>query len=192
MRSIKLAAGLLMALFLLADHPVHAQKRQDPKHKKVVVRKVARKRVVYTRKTPSVRVVRTLPQSSLIVSYGSHRYYYHSGFFYRKGNGRYFVVRPPVGVRLRTLPAGYTRVLVGSRRFYYFGGIFYQSVPLEDSSVEYEVTEAPEGALVAEIPEEAEEVLIDRVVHYDYNGTLYRKVETEDGMFYEVSGHLED
>jgi len=144
-------------------------------------------RVVYPRPVPSVRVVRTLPTSTVVLNYGGLRYHYYGGLYYRFLNGAYVVVSPPVGIPIASLPQGYSQVVVGTDIYYYYLGNFYV-----EEDAKYQIVEPPLNAIVYELPAEAEKVKIDAETFYQYNETLYAKVKTVGGKGYKVVGNIEE
>ncbi|WP_196892037.1 DUF6515 family protein [Aureivirga marina] len=153
--------------------------------KKTVVRTNKGRTVVYRKPTPNVRVVRTLPESTVIIKRNGHRYHYHSGIYYRNINGRYVVVSAPKGIRVKTLPVGYHRIIVLGKPYFYYQGTYYIQ-----SGKEYKVVDAPKEAVIFELPEEAEQVSIDGKNYYEYDGKLYKVVTTPEGKGFKVVGDL--
>ena len=66
-------------------------------------------------------------------------------------------------------------------------GVYYQEV----NNV-YEVAEPPIGVIVSELPDGAEKVTIDNMSYYEYYGTLYKSVRTNNGHGYQVVGKIND
>lgn len=91
--------------------------------------------------------VRTLPRGSRSIQVGKKNYRYHNGSFYRAAHdGRYVVVRAPIGARVSALPPGFVRFSIGARNYFYANLAYY----LWDSSrKEYIVVEEPAGAKAA-------------------------------------------
>jgi hypothetical protein len=80
------------------------------------------------------RVIRVehLPPHYETIVVRKNNYFYHNGFFYRKGPGGYVVIGAPVGARLRVLPIGYTIVKFGGLSYYYLNGAYYNYIPSEN------------------------------------------------------------
>jgi len=182
--------SILLLCLSFSFTELFAQRRVvvETPRKTVVVKKTPRKtKVVYTHAAPKARTVRAIPGKAVIVTHRATKYHYHAGVFHRLYRGNYVVVAPPVGVRISVLPVGFRRVYIGSRSYFYFGGVFY----IKNESVEeYEVVDAPEGAIVHALSKEAERIAIEGKVYYAYNDTLYQKVETEEGEAFEVMGDI--
>jgi hypothetical protein len=62
-------------------------------------------------------------------------------------------------------------------------GIFYREI-----DGQYEVVDAPKGALLEELPTDVEEIILEDITAYELYDILY--AETENG--YKVIGTLED
>ncbi|WP_196889188.1 DUF6515 family protein [Aureivirga sp. CE67] len=188
MRNSKILTSFLLVVFLFVAQDSFAQRRK----KRVVVKTpnktvvhTNRGKVVYRKPTPKVRVVRTLPNSTVVIKKNGHRYHYHSGVYYRHINGKYVVVSAPYGIRVKTLPVGYKTVVVLGKPYYYYQGTYYVK-----KNKEYKVVEAPEDVVVYELPEEAEQVTIDGKNYYEYNGKLYKVVTKPEGKAFKVVGYL--
>ncbi|MHC4925095.1 MAG: DUF6515 family protein, partial [Planctomycetota bacterium] len=132
----------------------------------------------HRRRTPTQRVghvSRALPVGHSRHVVNGKTWYYRGGVFYR-GQGSAFVIgHAPYGCRVRRLPHGHIHCWVRQRHYYYWGGTYYYAIE-EDDEVEYEVVEAPEGALVPELPEGAKPVSIGGRTYYRHNEVLYRPV----------------
>ncbi len=87
------------------------------------------------------------------------------------------------------MPLGHSRIALGTRQYYYYEGVYYRDATVSN---EYEVVDAPLGAIVDDIPADAEVVVYDGKVYYEYLDILYKKVETLEGDAYEIVGQLED
>lgn len=145
-------------------------------------------RVVYAHPVPHFRVVRTLPPSATVVTYGGLGYHYYGGLFYRYYNGAYVIVGPPVGITVNILPKNHEEVIVGTDIYYYNQGSFY----LKTGEDEYRIVQPPLNAIVQNLPEEAEKVKIDGETYYQYNETLYKKIKTVGGKAFKVVGKIEN
>lgn len=152
----------------------------------VINRQPARRATVKTIRRQ--RAINVLPGKAIVMTHRNVPYYYISGTYYRKSGAGYVVAPAPIGLRVRSLPAGYCKVVVGPVAIFHFGGTFYKQ--LNDN--EYEVIAPPNGGIVYDLPDDAQEITVDGKVYYEYNGTLYKKVETESGWAYEVAGVIND
>ncbi len=142
-------------------------------------------RVKYTRPTPVVRGVRTLPHTATLIKKGNAHYYYNNGRYYRHDGGRYIIATPPLGIRVRALPIGYTTLRVLNRLYYYHSGTYYTQ-----ARGYYEVVRAPQDVIVKTLPEEADHVIIDGKNYYIYNGDVYSIVNTPYGRAFKLTGQL--
>ncbi|MEM1260556.1 MAG: DUF6515 family protein [Bacteroidota bacterium] len=145
-------------------------------------------RVVYAHPVPNFRVVRTLPPTATVVTYGGLGYYYYGGLFYRYYNGAYVIVGPPVGITVNVLPKNHEEVIVGTDIYYYHQGSFY----IKTGDKDYKIVQPPLNAIVKDLPEEAEKVKIDGETYYQYNETLYKKIKTVGGKAFKVVGKIEN
>lgn len=179
-----LSCSLLLSLLFVTES-MHAQRRAVRTSKRTVVR-VSSPRVVYARPYPTVRAVRTLPSSAVVVRRGGVTYRHHAGLYYRPVNGRYVVVSAPIGVRVTALPVGYRRIVVAGVPYFYFQGNYYVTV-----NGGYEVVQPPLDSVVYELPEDAEALTIEGSNYYAYGGTLYKVVTTPEGKAFKVVGDLE-
>jgi len=94
---------------------------------------------------PSVGYAMTiLPAGNIAVSFGSGRFYFHSGVWFQPARTGYVVVRPPVGIVVPVLPPAYTMVWAGGVPYYYANDVYY--------------AQAPGGYVVAAPPMQASEV----------------------------------
>jgi len=153
------------------------------RHHAVVVR---RAHVHYAHLPRWRSTVRVVPTAAVVIRPGRNPYYYHDGIYYTSYNSSYVVVRPVRGIRIRVLPVGYRTVVVGPRNYYYYYGTFYTK---PTTAEEYEVVDAPEGAVVDALPDGYEVKAIDGVEYYVLDDVYYAEVdaeEFEDGVGYEV------
>ena len=69
------------------------------------------------------------PKHSSTVRVKEDRYYFQSGYFYKKeGRAGYRVVPPPVGAVVPYLPKGYTAKIIYGDRYYEFAGALYNPI----------------------------------------------------------------
>lgn len=94
------------------------------------------------------RVVRVehLPNHYETVVVRKNTYFYHNGFFFKRGPRGYAIIKPPIGARIRVLPLGYTIVKFGGLSYYYLNGAYYNYIPSENV---YVVIEKPADASAA-------------------------------------------
>lgn len=177
--------GLLAALFMTSS--MNAQRRVVVKTPGRTVVRTTNARVVYRRPVPVVRVVRTLPATTVVIKRNGLQYHYYNGLYYRSYNGSYVVVAAPYGVRIKVLPVGYHRIVYLGTPYFYYQGNYYVEV-----SGSYKTVEAPENIVVSELPEEAEQVDIDGKMYYEYSETLYKVVTTPEGKAFKAVGNLKD
>ena len=174
---------LLSGMVLLAG-TLGANAQYKKNHKKF-----SNKKVVYANKSPKVATIKYLPKTSKKVVYKKSNYAFYKGRYYKTLQGKHIVVAPPRGLRIKVLPVGFIRIALGPHHYYYYEGVYYRDVEETD---EFEVVDAPIGAMVDEIPFDAEVVVYDGKVYYEYLDILYKKVETPEGDAYEIVGQLED
>lgn len=153
---------------------------------KVHPRVVRRAHIRYTHLPRWGTVVTHRPAGAIVIT--SHRgpYHFHNGIFYLHRKPGFTIVRPLAGIRIRVLPVGYRRIIIGSRPYFYYYGTFYAKA---DNSDEYEVVDAPEGAIVDALPDGYEVKTIDDTEYYVLDGVYYAEVDTdeiEDGIGYQV------
>lgn len=73
-------------------------------------------------------VAPALPRSSVSIVFGSDRFFFDSGVWYRPYGPRWRVVVPPVGIVVPVLPPAYVSLRVGGLPYYYANGIYYTTV----------------------------------------------------------------
>jgi len=83
-----------------------------------------------------------LPPNPRLIVHGGQRFYFSGGVWYRPMEGRYVVVRPPIGIFVPFLPAFYTRVWVGPYPYYYANDVYYVR-----NAQGYVVVDPPQGAI---------------------------------------------
>jgi hypothetical protein len=126
--------------------------------------------------------VTVVPAGAIVVS----SYHFHNGVFYTKRNNGFVVVRPARGVRIHVLPVGYRTIIIGPKTYYYYYGTFYSKVVNGD---EYEVIDAPEGAVVDALPDGYEVKTVNGNEYYVLDGVYYGEVDAADidgGVGYKV------
>lgn len=126
----------------------------------------------------------------VVVNHRGSDYRYYNGRYYRPSNGSYVVVAPPRGIRVNVIPRNYLTIMVGRNPFFYYEGVYYRQVP---TSNEYEVVDAPMGAIVPELPQDdVRAVVINGKTYFEYDNILYKAVVTQDGVQYKVMGTISD
>jgi len=145
--------------------------------------------------------INTLPRGYEIRYVRSTPYYYYDGIYYRPfRDGGYVIVRPPIGsyiasklldvaltaVVLNSIENTYERIIAAQAakdaQYYYGDGIYYRT---RDNG-EYEVIDAPTGALVSQLPEDFEEVTLNGKSYYQVEDVLYKVVIIDGHPFFEV------
>jgi hypothetical protein len=190
---------ILLAVLAMAVIPetTDAQARRKPikarviKHNNIRVirahpRVVRRAHIRYAHLPKWGSVVTVLPNGAVVIKSRAHPYYFHNGVYYMRQNNRYTVVRPGAGIRIRVLPVGYRHVIIGPRHYYYYYWTFYSKI---DNVEEYEVVDAPEGAIVDALPDGYDVKTINGTEYYVLDGVKYAEVDAEDidgGVGYEV------
>ena len=131
-------------------------------------------------------VVSQRPASAIVISSPYGPYYFHNGIYYIYRQPGFTIVRPVPGIRIKVLPVGYRRFILRNRPHYYYYGTFYVKA---DKSDEYEVVDAPEGAIVDALPDGYEVENIGGTEYYVLDGVYYTEVEThqiKEGIGYRV------
>ena len=171
---MRFALILILSLFFIPNTTVEAQtntrsgirkERKVRRAKRRVVRRVNR-RVVR-------RTLRRLPANTRPLVYRNATFYPVGSMYYVRKNRAYVRAFPPRGFRLRRLPAAAIALTVRGVRYRYAAGVFYRAQENE----EFEVTEAPIGAVVPELPEDASEIDFDGIPAYELNEAVYKAVE---------------
>ena len=89
--------------------------------------------------------LKVLPKAHHRIVYKKQPYFYSAGRFYRRSDGVYLAITPPIGAIVPALPGGYVTFGVGLSRYFYYSSVYYQR--------------APEGYIVIREPAQAENVL---------------------------------
>ncbi len=168
-----------------AKSKIYASNNKVVKYKSVS--NFSRTKVVVV-KTRTYRTFNTLPYGHRRFRYGGFNYYHHAGFCYGYYNNSYRIRPFPRGFRISVLPIGYHTIIYQSTPRYYYAGTYYVK---ENNTYK---TEAPEiGMIVPNLPEEdLEEVKMNYVTYYEYDDVLYKQIEKDGTMQYEVAGSLGD
>ncbi|NLP58650.1 DUF6515 family protein [Lutibacter sp. B1] len=188
MKTHKLVTIISIFMLLFTGGKINAQ-RVVVKTPRGTVVKARNPAVVYHKRVPAARVVKTVPRGAVVVNYSGLKYYYGAGVYYRYYNGNYMVIAAPIGIRVAVLPVGYTTIVVADSSYYYYQGNYYVKV---DGTNEYEVVSPPKDITVEFLPEEAQIVEIDGKQYYEYAGTLYKVVITPKGKAFKVVGQLDE
>ena len=131
-------------------------------------------------------VVSQSPARAIVISSNYGPYYFHDGIYYVPRQQGFTIVRPVSGIRIKVLPVGHRRFTIRKRSYYYYYGTFYVK---PDKSDEYEVVDAPEGAIVDALPDGYEVKYIGGTEFYVLDGVYYTEVEThqiKEGIGYRV------
>ncbi|MFI3319424.1 MAG: DUF6515 family protein [Rikenellaceae bacterium] len=143
-------------------------------------------KVVYTKPTPTVKAVRSVPASAHMVKHKGVNVYINNGRYYNLVNNRYIAVAPPVGIRVSKLPVGYSIVKFLGLSYFYYQGAYYRQ-----NKTEYEVVAPPQDIIVSTLPEEADQITMDGKSYYLYDGYIYSIVNTPDGKAFKLTGQLD-
>lgn len=103
-------------------------------------------------------VVSSLPSGSISIAFGSSRYFFHGGVWYRPAGTRFVVVLPPIGIFLPILPAGHVTLWIGGTYYYYANGSYYAPAGANG----YVVVEPPAEASTASAAAVPEPVIYPR------------------------------
>lgn len=197
-----ITAVLMGFLFFCSDQIFAQRPHNRNRNRKVVVvnnrRPMANRRVVVVHQYPrnkvvvvkqrNVRIVKVLPVGYTTVPFGGRNYYNQGGYFYNYNGGNYTIIAAPIGIRSRVLPIGYRRIFIAGAPRYYYRGVYYKQVDKE-----YETIEPAVGTIVPELPDvNVDEVTIDGKPYYEYDNMLYKSVNTESGVQYEVVSKMKD
>ncbi|MDP4265827.1 MAG: DUF6515 family protein [Bacteroidota bacterium] len=194
MKTIKLFTGIILLLLITntsgysqrEEHRGRGHTQYSRNREPVIVR--PRNQVIYKNRHDA-RYYNALPPERRIIRYSNHDYYFHNGHYYNYLNERYALIAPPFGLRISILPGGFRRIVIGGGIFFYSMGVYYSQVP---GTTSYEVVKAPVGAIIYDLPPEAEQIMIDNMPYYEYNGVLYKSVNTAGGQGYKCVGYLKD
>ena len=189
----KIFSILLLFLFLFLEAEAQRGHRghKHPRGRRVVVVKNSRhirgpfrrNRFVVVRPYRP-RAIAVFPGPFVTIGHRGMQYHWCNGLFYRPAPGGYLLVVPPRGIRVRALPFGFV-TLSYDNPVYYHQGVFYKPV----SKDEFEVVEPVVGARVPALPDgNVEEVTVDGESYLLYDETLYRRVEENEKVEYEVLG----
>lgn len=170
--------------------------RNDGRHDNRVVkvrersiRQYPRDRTVIVTHRPD-RFEPSIHRDHRIIHHHGNDYRYYNGRYYRPHNGTYVVVAPPRGIRVNVIPNNFLTIMVGRNPYYYYEGVYYRQDPTVN---EYEVVDAPMGAIVPELPQDdVRAVVINGKTYFEYDNILYKAVVTRDGVQYKVMGTISD
>lgn len=176
----------VLVLFVSANESYAQNSKRKEKKKTTVVINTPRGKVVYVNPSPKVKAERILPKSTVTLKHKGTSFYFYHGQYYRYINGYYIVSIPPAGICITTLPTGHTRLMVAGKPYFYYQGAYYIQ-----KGRSYEVVRPPLGITVLELPHEAAQISIDGKKYYEYDKTIYKMVETNEGIRYEASGYVE-
>jgi len=189
---MKLFKLIFLSFFTFLFFPTEKVEAQVRRGRTVVVTTNANKRQIRRQTRRQVRRIhrrnrfrtfRTLPPGTRAVTFRRVNYYPLNGAYYVRRNGVYIRQLPPAGFRVARLTGRLVRLSLRNRNYVYAQGIFYTEVDNE-----FEIADAPKGAVIDELPEEVEEIILDDMTAYELYDVLYTK--TDKG--YEVLGQLEE
>jgi len=83
----------------------------------------------HSRSYPYGRLTVEMPHGAISLGFGSLRYYYQGGLFYRPQRHNYIVVPPPSGAVVYQIPAQYNQVIIDGVVYYTYNGVYYSRVP---------------------------------------------------------------
>ncbi len=95
-------------------------------------------------------------------------------------------VIPPTRVVVSTLPVGYRTCWYGAIPYYYYDGVYYVKAEETES---YEAVQPPIGTIVTELPKGATQNVIDKTTYYEYQEVLYKQIQFDSNIKYEVVGY---
>jgi hypothetical protein len=122
------------------------------------------------------------------INFHGHDYSYSDGRYYMRHDNEYRVVPPPHGIRVNIIPNGFFTVMVRDMPFYYYEGVYYRHY---QEGNYYEVVAPPMGAIVPDLPDYGVRTLyINGMTVLEYDGVLYKPVNTRWGVEYKVVGML--
>lgn len=82
------------------------------------------------RRPPVGPPLRALPPGTRTYRFADAPYFYHDGFWYRRGGPGYIVTRPPRGAFITVLPPFFSTVWIGGTRYYFADDIYYRWDPV--------------------------------------------------------------
>ncbi len=95
-------------------------------------------------------------------------------------------VIPPAPVVVSTLPVGYRICWYGSIPYYYYNGVYYVKTEETES---YKAVQPPIGTIVTELPKGATKNVIDKTIYFEYQEVLYKQIQHDSIIKYEVVGY---
>ena len=121
-----------------------------------------------------------VPQNAHVIHYHGAAYRYHHGVFYRKFDGHYQVVKPPVGITVKTLPPNPDVIIFEGDRYFTAEGVYYFQSGDEYVVVSEPILEKHEGEkqylsghFYSQLPNEAQTVKINGIQYFTYNGQFF-------------------
>ena len=182
--------AVIFSVLIISDSVFAQHKgRNKQKTKKAVVhhKKTHSKHLPHTHYKHHPRrgaVVKSLNAGAVAISFKGKRFHYHNGIFYKANGPKFIVAKAPLGMRVKVLPPKYKRFILGKKTYFYYYGTFYKR---SDGANEFEVIDAPVGAVVDAIPEGYETVVVDGVEYHTLDDVKYLPKENAHGsMEYEV------
>jgi hypothetical protein len=132
----------------------------------------------------------TIPKVAVTVTLGSLIFYYADGIYYRRHDGGFMVIVPPIGLIVPVLPVGYTVFYLHGITYYYYADVYYvwdlhhqgyRVVDVPAASDEYRP-----GEIVDILPDGAYTVTIDGVQYYRYGGVYFMQAIQGERIVYIV------
>lgn len=179
-------SGIVFFIFSVSE--IQAKKRSQFKKSRKSVYHSKSSRAKNKHKTRHINGFNTLPKTSIALKHRGMKFHYHGGKYFRHYAGNYINVQAPLGIRIKVLPRGYVTFFIGRKAYYYSDGVYYKQ---GNSGRNYEVIEAPIGAIVQRLPLFAERIRINNQSYFECNLAIYSKIRSSYGTAYKVVGHLE-
>ncbi len=168
MKSFKLILSLLVLVFFLPTLESEAQVRRNRRTVVVVnksnkrkIRRQTRRQVRRVTRRNRFRTLRALPAGTRVIAYRNINYYPVGGIYYVRRNGVYVRQLPPMGFRVARLTGRLVRLAVRNNPYVFSEGIFYREI-----DGQFEVVDAPKGAILEELPEDVEEIILEDFTAY--------------------------
>lgn len=70
----------------------------------------------------------SLPGEPMQIRHGGDAFFFHRGWFYRRGGAGLVLVEPPIGVVVSSLPVGFVTLTLGGLLYYELNGVYYRRV----------------------------------------------------------------
>lgn len=109
---------------------------------------------------------------------GGLEYYYHQGYFYRRGSGGYIIVDAPVGAMVETIPSGYKVVVINGKTYYYHNDMYFVRRGKKYAVVSdpvYQVVELPKEVQVIDVEPAVINTNVSPVAKQNNQAAVYTK-----------------